>query len=51
MGSEEELNSQQVYVKEEHSVLLKSFLGKDKISEDPNFFSIERGVSSEVPVV
>ena len=51
MGSEEELNSQQVYIKEEHLVLLKSFLGKDKISEDPITFSIERGVSLEVPVV
>ena len=32
-------------------MLLKSFLGKDKISEDPKTFSIEQGVSSKVPVV
>ena len=51
MGSEEDLNSHKVYIKEEHSVLLKSFPGKDKISEDPKTFSIEQGVSSKVPVV
>ena len=51
MGSEEELNSKQVYIKEENSVLLKSFPGKDKILEDPITWSIERGVSSEVFVV
>ena len=50
MGSEEELNFQQVYIKEEHLVLLKSSPGKDKISEEPITFNIERGMSSEVPV-
>ena len=41
MGSEEELNSQQVYIKEEHSGLLNSSPGKYKISKEPITLSIE----------
>ena len=51
MEEEEDLRCQQVYVKKEHSVLLESFLGKDKVSEKPIDFSIERGMFSKVPVV
>ena len=35
MESEQELNSQQVYTKEEHSRLLNSSPGIDKVSEEP----------------
>ena len=35
MESEEELNSQQVYIEEEHSMLLESSPGIDKVSEEP----------------
>ena len=48
---EEDLNSQQVYIEEENSMLLESSPGIDKVLEEPNTFSIEQGVSSEVPVV
>ena len=51
MEDEEYLSCQQVYIEEEHSMLLESSPGIDKVSEEPNTFSIEQGVSSEVPVV
>ena len=51
MEDEEDLSSQQVYIEEEHSMLLESSPGRDKVLEEPITFIIERGVSSEVPVV
>ena len=51
MEEEEDLSSQQFYIEKEHSMLLESFLERDKVSEDPITSSIERGMYSEVPVV
>ena len=51
MEEEEDLSSQQFYIEKDHSVLLESFPGRDKVSEEPITCSIERGMSLEVPVV
>ena len=45
---EESLSSHQVHIKKEHSVILKSSLGRNKVVEQPIYFSTERGRSSEV---
>ena len=41
MEDEEYLSSQQVYIEEEHSMLLESSPGRDRFSEEPITFSIE----------
>ena len=47
---EEILISQQIHVQKEHSVILESSIGRDKIAEQSIDFSPERVRSSEVPV-
>ena len=50
MEEEENLSSQQVHTEKEHSVILESSSGKDKVSEQPISFSTERGKFPKVPV-
>jgi len=50
MEEEENLSSQQVHTEKEHSVILESSSGKDKVLEQPTNFSIERGKFLEVPI-
>ena len=50
MEEEEILSSQQVHTKKEHSLILESSSGKDKVSEQLINFSTERGKFLEVPV-
>ena len=50
MEEEEKLSSQQVHTKKEHSVILESSSGKDKVLEQPINFITERGKFPEVPV-
>ena len=48
---EEDLSSHEVYIEEEHSMLLESSLGRDKVSEEPITFSVEQGMTSKFPFV
>ena len=50
MEEKESLSSQQVHIKEEHSVILESSTGKDKVAEQSIDFNTERVRSPEVPV-
>ena len=50
MEEEENLSSQQVHTKKEHSVILESSSGKDKVSEQPINFSTKQGKFPEVTV-
>ena len=50
MEEEEILSFQQVHIKKEHSVILNSSPGRNKVAEQPIDFSTKRGRSSEVLV-
>ena len=47
MGGEEELIPRQVYSEEEYPVSFKLSQGRDKVSEEPITFSVEKGMTSK----
>ena len=50
MEEEESIIYHQVHIKKEHLVILKSSPGRNKVAEQPIYFSTERGRSSKVLV-